>query len=148
VAALASPPLRGENPRAAGLTSARLGAVVRAPCDSVAPEPMDPLIAAMSAKARLIPGRLLPAARVAPSNKEFAGDRPAADDRIASEKEQRTCPSALEHGEWSRVEVDESLLRKALEERRTPVPAKLARKVLEGVLGGRPRPGGLVCSPQ
>ncbi len=32
------------------------------PCDSVALEPVEPLIAAMSAKARLIPGRLLPAA--------------------------------------------------------------------------------------
>ncbi len=29
------------------------------PCDSVALEPVEPLIAAMSAKARLIPGRLL-----------------------------------------------------------------------------------------
>ena len=37
-----------------------LGAL--SPCDSVALEPVEPLIAAMSAKARLIPGRLLPAA--------------------------------------------------------------------------------------
>ena len=42
------------------------------PCDSVALEPVEPLIAAMSAKARLIPGRLLPAAHIAPSSKEPA----------------------------------------------------------------------------
>ena len=40
------------------------------PCDSVAQEPVEPLIAAMSAKARLISGRLLPAANTAPSDKE------------------------------------------------------------------------------
>jgi hypothetical protein len=43
------------------------------PCDSVAQEPVEPLIAAMSAKARLISGRLLPAAHIASSAKEYAG---------------------------------------------------------------------------
>jgi hypothetical protein len=43
------------------------------PCDSVAQEPVEPLIAAMSANARLIPGRLLPAAHTVPSAKEFVG---------------------------------------------------------------------------
>jgi hypothetical protein len=32
---------------------------------------VEPLIAAMSAKARLISGRLLPAAHIAPSTREF-----------------------------------------------------------------------------
>jgi hypothetical protein len=41
------------------------------PCDSVAQEPVEPLIAAKSAKARLISGRLLPAARTEPSVKEL-----------------------------------------------------------------------------
>jgi hypothetical protein len=36
----------------------------------VAQEPVELLIAAMSAKARLIPGRLLPAAHIAPLAKE------------------------------------------------------------------------------
>ena len=39
------------------------------PCHSVAQEPVEPAIAAMSAKARLIPGRLLPAANIAPSTR-------------------------------------------------------------------------------
>ena len=43
------------------------------PCDSVAQEPVEPLIAAMSAKARLISGRLLPAAHTGSSDKEFGG---------------------------------------------------------------------------
>jgi len=43
------------------------------PCDSVAQEPLEPLIAAISAKARLISGRLLPAAGIAASTKEIAG---------------------------------------------------------------------------
>ena len=42
------------------------------PCDSVAQEPVEPLIAAMTAKARLIPGRLFPAAHTAPSTQESA----------------------------------------------------------------------------
>ena len=42
------------------------------PCDSVALEPVEPLIAALSAKARLISGRLLPAAYTVPSAKEPA----------------------------------------------------------------------------
>jgi hypothetical protein len=42
----------------------RRGLVPLSPRDSVALEPVEPLIAAMSAKARLIPGRLLPAADV------------------------------------------------------------------------------------
>jgi len=37
-------------------------------------EPVELLIAAMSAKARLISGRLLPAAHTAPSAKEFVGN--------------------------------------------------------------------------
>jgi hypothetical protein len=37
----------------------------------VAQEPVEPLIAAMSAKARLISGRLLPAAHIDPSHKEL-----------------------------------------------------------------------------
>jgi hypothetical protein len=40
------------------------------PCDSVAQEPVEPSIAAMSAKARLISGRLLPAAHTDPPVKE------------------------------------------------------------------------------
>jgi len=36
----------------------------------VALEPVEPLIAAMSAKARLIPGRLLPAAQSVPATEE------------------------------------------------------------------------------
>jgi hypothetical protein len=41
------------------------------PCDSVALEPVEPLIAAMSAKARLIPGRLLPAADLVTATEEL-----------------------------------------------------------------------------
>ena len=42
--------------------------------DSVPLEPVELLIAAMSAKARLISGRLLPAAHTVPSAKEFVGN--------------------------------------------------------------------------
>ena len=41
------------------------------PCDSVALEPVQPLIAAMSAKARLIPERLLPAADLVTATAEL-----------------------------------------------------------------------------
>jgi len=41
------------------------------PCDSVALEPVEPMIAALSAKARLISGRLLPAAHPVASTKEL-----------------------------------------------------------------------------
>jgi hypothetical protein len=43
------------------------------PCDSMAQEPVELLIAAMSAKARLISGRLLPAAHTVPSAREVVG---------------------------------------------------------------------------
>jgi hypothetical protein len=56
---------------AAGLTPARLGAVVRARATAWPQEPVEPLIAAMSAKARLISGRLLPAAHTDPSPEEL-----------------------------------------------------------------------------
>jgi len=56
---------------AAGLTSARAWCGSESPCDSVAQEPVEPLIAAMSAKARLISGRLLPAAHTDPPVKEL-----------------------------------------------------------------------------
>jgi hypothetical protein len=54
---LAPSPVRDENRAAVGPTPMGLGAL--SPCDSVALEPVEPLIAAMSAKVRLIPGRLL-----------------------------------------------------------------------------------------
>jgi hypothetical protein len=63
--------VKDENVVAAGLTPVRLGPM--RPKDSVAQEPVEPLIAAMSAKARLISGRLLPAAHTIPSDKEFVG---------------------------------------------------------------------------
>jgi hypothetical protein len=46
---------------------------ISSPCHSVAQEPVEPLIAAMRAKARRISGKLLPAARIAPSTKELVG---------------------------------------------------------------------------
>ena len=46
----------------------------QSPGDSVAQEPVEPLIAAMSAKARLISGRLLPAARTVPPDQEFVSN--------------------------------------------------------------------------
>ena len=69
---LVPPPMRSENPcrRRADAGEAWCGS--ESPCDSVAQEPVEPLIAAMSAKARLIPGRLLPAAHTAPSTEEPA----------------------------------------------------------------------------
>ena len=44
------------------------------PCDSVAQEPVELLIAAMSAKARLISRRLLPAAHTDPAVKELVSN--------------------------------------------------------------------------
>ena len=65
--------MRGENflGRRADAGEAWCGS--ESPCDSVAQEPVEPLIAAMSAKARLISGRLLPAAHTDPSAKESVG---------------------------------------------------------------------------
>ena len=48
-----------------------MGLVPLNPCDSLALEPVEPLMAAMSAKARLMPGRLLPAADLVTATEEL-----------------------------------------------------------------------------
>jgi hypothetical protein len=61
-AALAPPPVRNENVFGRRADAGEAWCGNESSCDSVAQEPVEPLIAAKSAKARLISGRLLPAA--------------------------------------------------------------------------------------
>jgi len=70
---LAPLPLKDENPWCRRVEAGEAWCGSWSPCDSVAQEPVEPLIAAMSAKARLMSGRLLPAAHIAPSIEEAAG---------------------------------------------------------------------------
>ena len=56
---LAPPPMMDENPWCRRAEAGEAWCGSWSPCDSVAQEPVEPLIAAMSAKARLISGRLL-----------------------------------------------------------------------------------------
>ena len=58
----APPPLKDENPWCRRAEAGETWCGSESPCDSATQEPVEPLIAAMSAKARLIPRRLLPAA--------------------------------------------------------------------------------------
>jgi len=71
MAALAPPPMRDENVRGRRADAGEAWCGSESPCDSVAQEPVELLIAAMSAKARLISGRLLPAAHTDPAVKEL-----------------------------------------------------------------------------
>jgi hypothetical protein len=71
-AALAPPPLKHENPWCRRAEAGEAWCGSWSPCDSVTQEPVEPMIAAMSAKASLIAGRLLPAAHLAPTTEELA----------------------------------------------------------------------------
>jgi hypothetical protein len=68
---LAPPPMKIENSTCRRVEAGEAWCGSWSPEDSVAEEPVEPLIAAMSAKASFIAGRLLPAAHIAPATEEL-----------------------------------------------------------------------------